>query len=70
MQSGLKLAGYQGQTMADRLKQLTPAQLTNIQDVWEALPPRKFPNYAAGTWGPKEADELLEHDKRHWSTTE
>ncbi len=41
-----------------------------IQDVWEALPPRKFPNYSAGSWGPKEADELLEHDKRHWSTTE
>ncbi len=41
-----------------------------IQDVWEALPPRKFPNYAAGTWGPKEADELLERDKRHWSKCE
>ncbi len=41
-----------------------------IQDVWEALPPRKFPNYAAGTWGPAEADELLERDKRHWITSE
>ena len=39
-----------------------------ILDVWQALPPRKFPNYAAGTWGPREADELLERDKRHWST--
>jgi glucose-6-phosphate 1-dehydrogenase len=35
-------------------------------DVWKALPPRNFPNYAAGTWGPKEADELLERDGRHW----
>ena len=35
-------------------------------DVWKALPPRNFPNYAAGTWGPKEADVLLEHDGRHW----
>ncbi len=26
----------------------------------------KFPNYAAGTWGPPEADELLERDGRHW----
>jgi len=26
----------------------------------------KFPNYAAGTWGPYEADELLERDGRHW----
>src|ERR1700739_4674963 len=28
-----------------------------ILDVWDALPPRRFPNYAAGTWGPQEADE-------------
>ena len=41
-----------------------------ILDVWQALPPRRFPNYAAGTWGPREADELLERDKRHWSTKE
>jgi glucose-6-phosphate 1-dehydrogenase len=37
-----------------------------IQDVWKALPPRNFPNYAAGTWGPKEADELIERDGRQW----
>jgi len=37
-----------------------------IQDVWEALPPRRFPNYGAGTWGPPEADELLTKDHRHW----
>ena len=24
-----------------------------VLDVWKALPPRNFPNYAAGTWGPK-----------------
>jgi glucose-6-phosphate 1-dehydrogenase len=41
-----------------------------ILDVWEALPPRRFPNYAAGTWGPPEADELLAKDQRHWSTAE
>jgi len=35
-------------------------------DVWKALPPRNFPNYAAGTWGPPEAEELLERDGRHW----
>jgi len=38
-----------------------------ILDVWEALPPRRFPNYAAGTWGPPESDELLARDARHWS---
>ncbi len=35
-------------------------------DVWKALPPRNFPNYPAGTWGPKESDELLERDGRRW----
>jgi glucose-6-phosphate 1-dehydrogenase len=39
-------------------------------DVWRALPPRKFPNYASGTWGPVEADQLLEVDERHWRTIE
>ena len=37
-----------------------------IIDVWKALPPRSFPNYAAGTWGPKDADELIERDGRQW----
>ena len=37
-----------------------------ILDVWKALPPRAFPNYASGTWGPKEADELMERDGRRW----
>jgi glucose-6-phosphate 1-dehydrogenase len=38
-----------------------------ILDVWEALPPRRFPNYAAGSWGPPEADDMLTRDHRHWS---
>jgi glucose-6-phosphate 1-dehydrogenase len=37
-----------------------------ILDVWKALPARNFPNYAAGTWGPREAYELVERDGRHW----
>src|SRR5262245_4966776 len=37
-----------------------------ILDLWKALPPRAFPNYQSGTWGPKEADELLERDSREW----
>jgi glucose-6-phosphate 1-dehydrogenase len=37
-----------------------------VLDVWQALPPRNFPNYAAGTWGPKEADELLASTQREW----
>src|SRR6266478_2688059 len=41
-----------------------------VLDVWKALPPRKFPNYAAGTWGPKESDELMKRDEREWRTIE
>src|SRR5256886_589333 len=37
-----------------------------ILDVWHALPARGFPNYAAGSWGPIEADDLLERDGRSW----
>jgi glucose-6-phosphate 1-dehydrogenase len=44
--------------------------VTPTLDLWKALPPRRFPNYAAGTWGPKEADELMEHDGRHWRNSE
>ena len=41
-----------------------------VLDVWKALPPRTFPNYAAGSWGPKEADDLLERDGRKWRKIE
>jgi len=37
-----------------------------VLDVWKALPAREFPNYESGTWGPKEADDLLERDGRQW----
>jgi glucose-6-phosphate 1-dehydrogenase len=37
-----------------------------ILDVWRALPPRNFPNYPSGSWGPKEADELIRRDGRSW----
>jgi glucose-6-phosphate 1-dehydrogenase len=39
-----------------------------IQNVWGALEPREFPNYAAGSWGPDAAMELLGKDGRHWYT--
>lgn len=37
---------------------------------WENNPPADFPNYAAGTWGPKEADTLLEKEERKWRFTQ
>jgi glucose-6-phosphate 1-dehydrogenase len=41
-----------------------------VLDVWKALPPRNFPNYRAGAWGPKESDELMERDGRRWRNFE
>ncbi len=37
-----------------------------ILDVWSSEKPESFPNYAAGTWGPREAGELLRRDGREW----
>jgi len=36
---------------------------------WADQPPADFPNYAPGSWGPQEADDLLRRDGRHWRTT-
>jgi glucose-6-phosphate 1-dehydrogenase len=33
---------------------------------WEDVPATNFPDYPAGSWGPKEADELIERDGRTW----
>jgi glucose-6-phosphate 1-dehydrogenase len=43
---------------------------TPILDVWGALPPRDFPNYTAGSWGPAAADKLLQRDQRVWKNPE
>lgn len=44
--------------------------VTPILDVWAAIPPRDFPNYDSGSWGPTDADELLARDGRKWKNTE
>ena len=41
-----------------------------LEDVWRALPPRKFPNYASGSWGPAESDQLMASDEREWRRIE
>ncbi len=41
-----------------------------VLDVWKALPPRRFPNYASGTWGPVESDQLMHADNREWRKIE
>jgi glucose-6-phosphate 1-dehydrogenase len=33
---------------------------------WDETPPPGFPNYAAGTWGPEQADTLISSDGRQW----
>jgi len=40
--------------------------LRPILQAWEADIPHNFPNYAAGSWGPADADAFLERDGRHW----
>jgi glucose-6-phosphate 1-dehydrogenase len=39
---------------------------TPILEAWQAQPPPDFPNYTAGTWGPRAADQLIERDSRQW----
>ncbi|MDA3901688.1 MAG: glucose-6-phosphate dehydrogenase [Spirochaetes bacterium] len=39
-----------------------------IIEQWECMECKTFPNYAAGTWGPESADELLKRDGRLWYT--
>ena len=41
-----------------------------ILDYWGAHAPKEFPNYAAGSWGPAEADELMRRDGRAWRVME
>jgi len=40
--------------------------VTPIINSWADTAPPHFPNYAAGTWGPEAAEELLQRDGRRW----
>ncbi len=44
----------------------TWALMTPVLEGWKNGPKMEFPNYAAGTWGPEAADELLKKDGRKW----
>ncbi len=37
-----------------------------LLDYWQATPVNNFPNYERGSWGPKEASDLIERDGRRW----
>lgn len=40
-----------------------------VLDLWGALPPRDFPDYEAGSWGPEAANKLLARDGRVWENS-
>jgi len=42
------------------------ARIIPLLEGWKASPPRDFPNYEAGTWGPASADDLMARDGRSW----
>jgi glucose-6-phosphate 1-dehydrogenase len=46
------------------------AVVAPIQQAWAEASAPDFPNYEAGSWGPKEADELLERDGNKWEETQ
>jgi len=48
----------------------SPASAWQVVDpllsYWEDNSPDQMPTYAAGTWGPASANELIERDGREW----
>ena len=40
--------------------------LMPVLDLWAKNKPKEFPNYPAGSWGPKAADELIEREGHSW----
>jgi glucose-6-phosphate 1-dehydrogenase len=46
--------------------ELAWALMTPILEAWEHGPPPDFPNYPAGSWGPREADRLIAPECCGW----
>lgn len=40
--------------------------LTPVLKHWTAHPPKDFPNYPSGSWGPEKADQMIQKDNRFW----
>jgi glucose-6-phosphate 1-dehydrogenase len=40
--------------------------LSPVLDFWANNPPKDFPNYPCGSWGPTAADNLIMNDGRKW----
>ena len=41
-----------------------------LLESWSAQPASELPGYAAGSWGPRESDELLAREGRSWRAIE
>ncbi|MBV8172259.1 MAG: glucose-6-phosphate dehydrogenase [Candidatus Eremiobacteraeota bacterium] len=56
------------QTLFDRADGVEAAWslVDPLLQAWDADKSMTFPNYAAGTWGPKQAEELIRRDGRAW----
>jgi glucose-6-phosphate 1-dehydrogenase len=52
-------------TRADEVEQAWGI-VTPVIDAWVDLPAPAFPDYAAGSWGPAAADELMAREGRRW----
>ncbi len=46
--------------------ELAWALMDPIIQVWTLSKPKNFPNYDAGSWGPRDADEFMQRDGRRW----
>ena len=44
----------------------TWALITPVEENWSKNPIKNFPNYAAGSWGPQAAEELIQRFGRCW----
>lgn len=40
--------------------------ITPIEEAWAQLSVPQFPNYAAGSEGPENADSLIQYDRHRW----
>jgi glucose-6-phosphate 1-dehydrogenase len=46
--------------------ELAWALMDPIIQVWSLSKPKNFPNYDAGSWGPRDADDFMQRDGRRW----
>ncbi len=44
------------------------AWITPILEGWQTYGTKWLPEYSAGSWGPVEADRLIQNDGRMWRT--